>query len=48
MNILTVTAWPPTEEAGGVNAIVRVLSKQLSGAHGVHVLVDDWNAAKRA
>ncbi len=44
LRILMVTAWPPTDEAGGVSTVVRTLSRELSGAHGVQVLVNDWDA----
>ena len=46
LNILMVTAWPPTDEAGGVSTVIRVLSEALAGSHVVHVLINDWDAVK--
>lgn len=39
-----VTAWPPTRGAGGVNTVIRTLRGKLAASHGVHVLVNDWDA----
>ena len=44
LNILMVTAWPPTRGTGGVNTMIRALSDKLAADHGVHVLVNDWDA----
>ena len=39
-----VTAWPLTQEAGGVGTVVRVLSAELSKDSRVAALVCDWDA----
>ncbi len=46
LNILMVTAWPPSHEAGGVSTVIRVLSETLSSSHVVHVLANEWDAVK--
>ena len=44
LNLLIVTAWSPTLEAGGVSTVIRILRKGLSENHRTHVLVNDWGS----
>jgi glycosyltransferase involved in cell wall biosynthesis len=44
LTILMVTAWSPSEEAGGVSTVIRTLAAGLSSRHSIQVLVNDWHA----